>query len=312
MLFGGMNEKHSPLIIGFGSQGKAWAMNLRDSGFNVSFGLRENSRSKSEVEKLGFSWRSLDEALPTHNLILLLIPDHEHLSFFETHHEIISNQARIIYAHGASILQNDLEEKFPQFTHLLLAPKAIASEVRFSFETKKKLGACYYAQNDDDKKLIREIATGIGIGDILISSSFKEETYADLMSEQSVLCSLLPYGALHSFNELINRGVKPEIAYMECWLEVKLIAKAMIDMGPTEFFKLISPNALLGGEKAQKMIFDKAYQTKLKQLCSEIWDGSFFEEVEQADFEKIRAEVELFWKDTELQKIHDQIHDKLN
>lgn len=311
MLFGAMDKNHKPLIIGLGSQAKAWTMNLRDSGFDVLVGLRKNSSSANTARELGFKYEQLDEALPKTDLILLLIPDHEHLNFLQTYAEKISNDTRIIYAHGASLIQGQLEKKFPQFKHLLLAPKAIASEVRFSFQTGKKLGACYYAEEENDMSLLRDLATGIGIGDVFISSTFEEETYADLFSEQSVLCSLLPYGALHSFNKLIEQGVQPEIAYLECWLEVKFIASAMIDMGPTDFFKLISPNALLGGEKAQKMIFDKAYQTKLKQLCSEIWEGRFFEEVEQADFKKVQAEVELFWKNSELQKVHNQLHQKL-
>lgn len=305
-------NKIRPLIIGWGSQAKAWALNLRDSGYEITIGLRENSPSHQDAGELDFQTMNLGENLRDFKTLIMLIPDHQHLEFFENYAQHIDHNSCIIYAHGASIIQNNLDEQYPEFNHLLLAPKAIASEVRFSYQTKKPLGACSYSEKDEHKALIRELATGIGIGEVLVETNFKEETYADLMSEQSVLCSLLPYGALHSFNELRKRGVQPEIAYLECWLEVKLIAKAMIDMGPTAFFSLISPNALLGGEKAQKMIFDKAYHNKLKQLCSEIWDGSFFEEVERTDFETIKKEVKEFWEQTELEKVHQELHNKLN
>ena len=98
---------------------------------------------------------------------------------------------------------------------------------------------------------------------------------------------------------------------MECWLEVKLIADAMIPLGPEKFFKMISPNALIGGEKAQGIIFDKGYQTHLERLAEEIWSGDFFGQVSATDFEALQAKVQEFWRGQDLTRTHRELAPEL-
>lgn len=304
-------------IIGFGSQAKAWASNLTDSGFNISIALRDNSSSLELVKKKGYKTLKLETSeISEVDIFVLLTPDHTHLETLNKNIELIRPGATIIYAHGYSYSAFDLKTKFPNITHLMLAPKAIASEVRFQFENDGKLGAAYSVEDDNlnaqaSKDLIFKIAKGLGITAGPFEASFLEETNADLFSEQTLLCSTLPYAALYSYKKLRSKGVKREIAYLECWLEVKLIADAMVKLGPIEFFKLISPNALIGGEKAQKLLFDKQYHEKLDSLADDIWNRDFFTECETLDFNQLRTDVLEKWQKEELVEVHNELKDSL-
>lgn len=300
------------VIIGFGSQAKAWALNLRDSGHEVILALRKNSPSHAKAADLNFAVIELGKAsFPKESAILLLIPDHTHKTFLETQHKYIKTGTRIIYAHGFSLTKSKLHEAYPEFSHLLLAPKAIASEVRFQFETGGKLGAAYSFEwaldKKSDQKFLKLLARGIGITAGPFEASFQEEAFADLFSEQGLLCGLIPYAALTCYNKLREKNIPKEIAYMECWLETKLICDAMVKMGPLEFFKLISPNALIGGEKAQKQLVSGEFNKILDGLIDDIWDKKFFKECDETDINKLQAEVLKFWEKQELTKTHKEL-----
>ncbi len=301
---------NTPLVmIGFGSQAKAWALNLRDSGFQVLIALREGSPSSKVAKSLNFEILELGkDCLPKMAPILLLIPDHAHEDFLKDNRGDIVEGTKIIYGHGYSILKSQLQLTYPKFSHLLLAPKAIASEVRYQFETKGKLGAVYsdeFSLEKADKDFIFELARGIGITAGPYLASFEEETRADLFSEQGLLCGLIPYAALACYNKLREKGIPKEVAYMECWLETKLICDAMVKMGPEKFFNLISPNALIGGEKAQKQLVSDSFKKTLDGLIEDIWDKKFFEQCDQTDFKKLQTEVLEYWKSQELSSTHD-------
>lgn len=304
---------NAPLvIIGFGSQAKAWALNLRDSGHKVIIALRASSPSEEAVSALGFeSFLLEDSSFPKTAAVLLLIPDHLHDSFLQKNSAMIETGTKIIYAHGYSISKSNLHKTYPNFSHLLLAPKAIASEVRFQFEVKGKLGALYsneYALNKEaDKEFIFALASSIGITGGPYVASFEEETRADLFSEQALLCGLIPYAALTCYNKLREKGIPKEAAYMECWLETKLICDAMVKMGPTEFFNLISPNALIGGEKAQKQLLSPEYLKTLDGLIEDIWDKNFYKECDETDLSKLKEDVLDYWQNQELSRTHEEL-----
>lgn len=299
-------------MIGFGSQAKAWALNLRDGGHDVIIGLRENSPSAEIVSALGFKNFLLGkENFPRNSALLLLIPDHLHVHFLNENSDFIPDGNRIVYAHGYSLTKSALQNTYPKFSHLLLAPKAIASEVRFQFETKGKLGALYSTEHALDSKIDKDfifsLAKEIGITAGPFVVSFEEEMRADLFSEQALLCGLIPYAALTCYNKLREKGIPKEAAYMECWLETKLICDAMVKMGPVEFFKLISPNALIGGEKAQKQLLSPAYMKTLDGLIEDIWDKNFFKECDETDISKLKNEVLEYWQAQELSQTHEEL-----
>ncbi len=295
-------------IIGFGNQAKAWALNLRDSNKEVHILVRKNGPSWNLANSMGFPTLDWDQSLESFDTFIMLTPDDVHTNILNQLTDFIRPGSRIIYAHGFSFTSGDYQNKFPKWSHLLLAPKAIASEVRFQFETDGKLGAVSSLEASldpkSDKEILLDLAQSIGITSGPYFTSFKQETIADLFSEQTLLCSLLPYGALSSFNKLIEIGVEEELAYFECWYEVKLIADTMVQLGPKKFFELISPNALLGGEKARKILFDEQFDKKINKLLEDIKNESFFDEVSRADFSQVKKEVLHFWENQKLNQVH--------
>jgi len=296
-------------LIGLGSQGLSWAMNLRDSGFEVDVTLREDSPSQVVCEQLDFPYTQSFSSV-----ILLLIPDNQHLSFLEKNSKHIKAGSAIIYGHGASLVEHRLQEKFPKFNHLLLAPKAIASEVRFQYEIGGKLGACKSVEFalDSDKSacdiLIKNLAKGIGITAGPYETSVQDETKADLFSEQALLCGLVPYAAKSAFDFLIEKGIDPKVAYLECWHELKYIAKAMADCGPEDFFGLISPHAMAGADKASSAFFTKKYHSVLEKLFVDIENGTFFKQAKDCNPSK---EVIKSWANSKLQEVHNELSEHL-
>lgn len=293
----------------------AWALNLRDSGWNVTIGLRENSGSLTKAKEMGFETFHFErERIPTQTFALLT-PDH-------THHEILETLSKrnqdhyCLFAHGYSQHVAKFHQIYPGITPLLLAPKAIASEVRYRFETKKPLN-CFYSvefveqsQQKNALEIIQAVAQALGILNIY-PSSFKEETEADLFSEQSILCSLIPYGILHAYNTLIENGYSHEIAFYECFYESKLIIDALTQVGPEKFFSLISPNALIGSQYAQEILLDEDFRAKLTGLLDNIKQNKFTEEINNTELKTLREDVNLFWNQQELSKTYTRLKETL-
>lgn len=289
----------SIILVGFGSQARAWALNLRDSKQSIKIALRAGSPARRRAESMGFECINLEsEELNKHSLFLMLIPDDAHLSFFLKNQNFLKKDSHFIYAHGFSLSKDRLHEKFPAFSHSLLAPKAIASDVRFQYETKGKIGAAWYSEKPENEKLIHELASLVGFT-ALYRSHFDEECMADLFSEQSILCSLIPYASLKSYNLLRKNGVSEEVAFMECFLELKSISSAFVTLGPKGFFNLISPNALIGSQKGRQMLMDKSFDEALEKILVDIKNKQFYKEVE-IDADLLRQKVLTEWDQEEL------------
>lgn len=304
------SPKFSVTLIGFGSQAKAWALNLRDSGALVTIGLNPNSQSLSKAKAMGFETIELQSsALKQSSILVLLIPDDRHAEFLDKNQTFISAGTHLVYAHGFSLTKHNLAKVYSQFNHSLLAPKAIASEVRYQYEIKGKIGAATFAHNKEQQKELELLASHAGFT-ALYPSSPEEECKADLFSEQSLLCSILPYVALESFNVLRKNGVSKEVAFMECFLELKSISQALVTLGPEAFFQLISPNALIGSQKGKKHLVDANFKKNLEQLYADIADGTFFKEVE-TDADKIRKDVLEEWKKEELTSVFKSLKEDL-
>ena len=291
------------LIVGFGSQARAWALNLRDSNISFAIGLNPESHSKKKAHELGFKTVELQtNILKNFNNFLMLIPDDQHKFFFEKNISFLKADSRFVYAHGFSLSKERLHEKYSQFSHVLLAPKAIASEIRFQYETKGKIGAVYFTNNAEDFSFVTHIAGHLGFN-ALYPAHFEEECIADLFSEQAILCSLLPYGALKTYNILIDHGLPRELAFMECFLELKSISQALVTLGPEEFFKLISPNALIGSEKGQQILLDSHFDEALNKLFTDIKNKKFYKETE-IDHAELRTKILKRWKHEHLSETY--------
>ena len=300
------------LIIGFGSQAKSWALNLRDSNRNVSIGLRTNSSSIELAQSLNFNIVDIQSTpLSDYEFVIILTPDDTHKNILTSLKFSNKNtKQKFIYAHGYSVIYDSLQSLLPEHEHMLLAPKAIASELRFGYETKAPLTAVIN-KDASSKSALLNLAKDLGITVGPVEGSFKEETICDLFSEQSLLCSVIPQAARLSFETLVAKGHNPEIAYIECWHEVKLIADAMIKHGPTSLLKLISPNAFMGGEKAKSLIFDKEYQEKLNKIYETIENGEFAREILHTDFQKQLTQVISEWNNLDITKVYKSFGKKL-
>lgn len=307
------NGNKEVTLIGYGAQGQAWAQNLRDRGYFVKVFLRPSSPSLNKVRKDKFE---IVTSLKESCLILLLIPDQAHKDFFEDNSDQINNEAVIIYAHGASLVEHQWQLKYPEYFHILLAPKAIASELRWQFKNEGKIGAVYSVEfvikkTKQIEEAILQIAKDLGITAGPYKVTFEQETQADLFSEQSLLCGLLPYAAKKCFDFLIKKGIPEELAYLEAWHEVKLIGNAMDKLGPLDFFKLISPHAFTGAVKAKSMLLNESFDQAHKNLFSDIVTGKFFEEGNSKETET-QLENELdYWKKSLIQKTYNEIKPKL-
>ena len=305
-----MNRSTPVIIIGFGSQARAWAFNLRDSNVSFKIGLQVGSQSISKVKSYGFDTIELETiAISEFSTFVLLIPDDAHKKFFEKNKSFFKTGSHFIYAHGFSLSKERLHEKYSEHFHSLLAPKAIASEVRFQYESKGKIGAAFFSPNSACETEIKDLAKTLNFT-ALYPSTFDEECMADLFSEQSILCSLLPYAALKSYNLLRKNGISAEIAFMECFLELKSISQALVTLGPKEFFNLISPNALVGSQKGRKLLTNKAFDSALEQIFLDIKSKKFYEEVE-AFTPAYRQTIVDEWEREEFSDVYNKLKPEL-
>lgn len=299
-------------ILGFGNQGKAWALNLKDSGVEVTIALRNDSPSYELVRDMGFKVVHYEKEPLKTKEVALLTPDDTHKKVLETLREINPFELNIIYAHGYSMYSERLNVHFPEFKHILLAPKAIASELRFRFETKENLTAFYSLEYTEQSyyEVLEDLANSVGINH-LYPTNFEEETKADLFSEQTILCSLLPYGINEAFKTLIQRGYSTELAFFECFYESKLILDTIFNLGPQKFFELISPNALIGSQVGKDLLFDTSFQQKLEVLLNNIEDQSFHQQIKDADITKLKGDVSQFWQRQELNETFHTLRESL-
>lgn len=293
-------------IFGFGNQAKAWAMNLRDSGYQISILLRPDSPNLAKAEQCQFNVVTDKKFFKNFSKIALLTPDHTHLDILNDLANSLASETQIIYAHGFSCHEHKLPKKFPQFSHLLLAPKTIASELRFHYQTKDAVAGVMSVDGsltpEQDKVFLKELAYDLGFTIPPYLVSYSEETTADLFSEQALLCGLYPFVINLAYNELVKTGHSEPLSFLECWHESKLIMNALISSGPEKFFSMISPNALLGANKAQKILLDDDFKNKLKKLLAEIQNGNFSHQLQESDFKDEKAEILNFWNEQKLTK----------
>jgi ketol-acid reductoisomerase len=301
-------------IVGFGNQAKAWSQNLKDSAFPFRVALRGDSPSVKyaieaghEVVEIGSQEFYEDQAFA------LLTPDDAHDEFLRTHANHLQAGSCILYAHGFSLSQHKFHQHYPHLNHILFAPKAIGSELRKQYLIKGKLGAVYSLEHlkvnpEEIKTWLFKLSKSLGINLGPFATSFERETLADLYSEQGLLCSLIPYAAAEMFDNLNRSGIEPELAYFECWHELKLIVNAMVDAGPQAFFDLISPNALIGSEKGFQKLFTPEFKTNLNNLLKEIESGKFNKELEETEYSKLKAVIKKRWLEAPLTKTFNQMN----
>ncbi|MDQ3681312.1 MAG: ketol-acid reductoisomerase [Actinomycetota bacterium] len=269
-------------VMGYGSQGHAHALNLRDSGIDVRVGLREGSSSKAKAEAAGLTVRSLADAAAEADVVMMLLPDTEQKAVYEE--SIAPNLEEgdaLLFAHGFNIRFDQIHPP-PGVDVAMVAPKGPGHLVRREFSAGGGVPSLIAVDQDASGKA-RELAlsyahalgaTRAGV----LETTFEEETETDLFGEQVVLCGGLTELVMAGFETLVNAGYQPESAYFECLHELKLIVDLMYEHGVTGMRYSISDTAEYGDLTRGPRIISSAVREEMARILEEIRSGKFAEE----------------------------------
>ena len=267
-------------IIGFGSQGHAHALNLKDSGIkNIAIGLREGSSSAKKAEENGLKVMSVSELAKWADMIMMCAPDEIQPDIYKDEiKDHIKPGTAIAFAHGLTI-HFGLIEPSQDLDVLMVAPKGPGHTVRGEFE--KGGGVpCLMAVHQDSSGNAHDIAlsyaSGIGGGRSgIIETTFKEECETDLFGEQAVLCGGLVELIRAGFETLVEAGYAPEMAYFECLHEVKLIVDLIYEGGIANMNYSISNTAEYGEYQSGPRLVTSETKVEMKRILSDIQTGKF-------------------------------------
>jgi ketol-acid reductoisomerase len=269
-------------VIGFGSQGHAHALNLKESGLNVIVGLRKDSPSCKNAEGYGLKVLDVAEAAKAANVIMMLTPDQTHKDVY--YGEIKDNLSpgdAIAFAHGFNI---HFHQILPNSDNdvIMIAPKGPGHLVRRQYQEGVGVPALVAVHQDHSGKAMETAlayAKGIGASKAgVIKTTFAEETETDLFGEQAVLCGGTSELIRAGFDTLVEAGYQPEIAYFECLHELKLIVDLIHEHGITGMRYSISDTAEYGDLTKGKRIITDETRKEMKKLLSEIQSGEFARE----------------------------------
>lgn len=266
-------------IIGYGSQGHAHALNLRDSGVKVIVGLYEGSRSAAKARADGLEVVSVQEAAARADWIMLLLPDELQKQVYEASVGPHLGAGKVLsFAHGFNI-RFQLVVPPPDVDVVMIAPKGPGHTVRWEYENGQGVPALFAIAQDASgqaRPLAMAYAKGIGATRAgILETSFKEETETDLFGEQAVLCGGLSALVKAGFETLVEAGYQPELAYFECLHEVKLIVDLMVKGGLTAMRDSISNTAEYGDYVSGPRLITDDTRAEMRRLLAEIQDGSF-------------------------------------
>ena len=269
-------------VIGYGSQGHAHALNLKDSGIDVRVGLREGSSSKAKAEAAGLRVVPIGQAAAEADLIMILLPDTEQKGVYEA--EIESNLQdgdALFFAHGFNIRFGQIRP--PAGVDVgMVAPKGPGHLVRREYEAGGGVPSLIAAAQDPSGKtmdLALSYAHAIGATRAgVLQTTFEEETETDLFGEQVVLCGGLTALIQAGFETLVNAGYQPESAYFECLHEVKLIVDLIYEHGIGGMRYSISDTAEYGDLTRGPRIVNAETRAEMQRILEEIRSGAFAEE----------------------------------
>jgi len=269
-------------IIGFGSQGHAHALNLRDSGMDVRVGLSAGSASREKATKQGLAVFDTAEAARQADVIMMLVPDEMGGDIYAK--EIAPALAKgkyLAFGHGFNIHFKFIQPP-PDVNVFMIAPKGPGHSVRAEYSRGRGVPCLLAVQQDpsgDTKKVGLAWGSAIGGGRAaIIETTFKEETETDLFGEQSVLCGGLTELIRAGFETLVEAGYAPEMAYFECVHEVKLIVDFIYEGGISNMRYTISNTAEYGDMTRGKRVIGKEARAAMKQILADIQSGKFANE----------------------------------
>ena len=263
-------EGKTVAIIGYGSQGHAHALNLRDSGVNVVIGLREDSASAEQARAEGFEVLPVSEASSRGDIVVVLVPD-------ELHHDVFVNEVAdglapgnmLIFGHGFSVLYGEVEPP-AEVDVALAAPKSPGHMVRRQYEEGSGVPGLIAIDQDatgNARAIALAYAKGIGCTRAgVFETTFKDETETDLFGEQAVLCGGASALVQAGFETLVEAGYDPQMAYFECLHELKLIVDLMYEKGLAGMRYSISNTAEYGDYTRGNRVVNEETKAEMKRI----------------------------------------------
>ena len=266
-------------IIGYGSQGHAHANNLKDSGVDVTVGLRKGSASESKATNSGLQVKPVADAVAAADLVMILTPDEFQSQLYQDEVEPNLKQgATLAFAHGFSIHYNQIVPR-EDLDVIMVAPKAPGHTVRSEFVKGAgipDLIAIFQDASGSAKNLALSYASAIGGGRTgIIETTFKDETETDLFGEQAVLCGGAVELVKAGFETLVDAGYEPEMAYFECLHELKLIVDLMYEGRIANMNYSISNNAEYGEYVTGPKVINDQSRKAMKECLNNIQNGEY-------------------------------------
>jgi ketol-acid reductoisomerase len=273
-------------IIGYGNQGRAQALNLHDSGVDVVVGLRGGSGSAQEAEAAGLATALVEDAVASADIVMLLTPDEVIEAVYREIERHLREGAALGFSHGLAIHFEVIEPR-ADLDVFMVAPKGPGSALRSLYEEGKGMHALWgVAQNCTGHAREIALAYGRAIGCAragLIASSFGEECESDLFNEHAVIWGPIPEIMAAGFEVLVEAGISPEVAYLECVGELKLLAGLIEQRGLAGMREAISNAAELGALLGGPRLIDDSVRDKMRAILADIRTGGFAEELRQEE-----------------------------
>lgn len=268
-------------VLGYGSQGRAHALNLKDSGHEVVVGLRPGGPSWKRAQADGLEVMAPEEAAKGAAIVAFLTPDMSQASLYSSIEKQLPDGSAILFAHGFNIHFKQIEPR-SDLDVVLIAPKGPGDLVRRQYEEGHGVPCLVaVAQDASGSALKLALAYAQGIGGAragVIETTFAEETETDLFGEQAVLCGGATELVVAGFETLVNAGYQPEVAYYECMHELKLIVDLLHEGGLRKMHEFISDTAAYGDVTRGPRIVDDHVRKNMQAVLNEIRDGTFARE----------------------------------
>ncbi|MEM9172822.1 MAG: ketol-acid reductoisomerase [Pseudomonadota bacterium] len=266
------------VVIGYGSQGRAHACNLKDSGHDVVVGLREGGASWAKAEADGHVVQAPADAVKGAALVAILTPDIGQAALYESIESNLASGAALLFAHGFNIHFGQIKPR-EDLDVIMIAPKGPGGLVRRQYQEGRGVPCLVaIAQDGTGQALKAALAYADGLGGTragVLETTFAEETETDLFGEQAVLCGGATELVVRGFETLVEAGYQPEVAYYECMHELKLIVDLLHEGGLAKMHEFISETAQWGDFVSGPRVVDAGAKERMREVLADIQSGKF-------------------------------------
>ena len=272
-------------IIGYGNQGRAQALNLRDSKVSVAIGVRKKSSSVNQIKEDGIVFMDIQNLIEQSDVISLMVPDDQIDALLSKYSLKFKQKQTILVSHGYSIIYGTA--KIPKYINVVMvAPsgggKIVRSEYKNGFGV-PALVAVHQDFSGDSLELAFAYAKAIGSSRAAVfKSTFREETETDLFGEQVILTGSIPMIIIESYKVLLEEGYDPIVSWFVCFYEIKTIVNLLFERGLESFYDMVSSTARYGGISRGQKLIDDDFKFKMKEILKDIKSGDFKRELESS------------------------------